>query len=106
MPAIKKRITAEYLEREQQHNEQNGRGAGDADVDMENSPSVPPPPTAPPAASPLKRKAPGAQMLKGLDGEVLVEKRKRTLPPAEQKLDTWWAARCTCIQGVVLWVQN
>ena len=86
MPAIKKRITAEYLEREQQ---QNGGGAGDADVDMENSPSVPPPPAAPPAASLLKRKAPGAQMLKGLDGEVLVEKRKRTLPPAEQKLDTW-----------------
>lgn len=88
MPAIKKRITAEYLEREQQRSEQNGRSAEDPDVDLETLPSAPPPPAAP-AASPLKRKAPGAQMLKGLDGEVLVEKRKRTLPPAEQKLDTW-----------------
>lgn len=88
MPAIKKRITAEYLEREQQRNEQNGRTAGDAGMDREKSPSASPPPVVP-AASPLKRKAPGAQMLKGLDGEVLVEKRKRTLPPAEQKLDIW-----------------
>ncbi|KAK7112630.1 hypothetical protein V1264_012060 [Littorina saxatilis] len=92
MPVIKKRITAEYLEREQQRNEQNGGSAADVEGDSENSPppAAPPPVTAAGAASPLKRKVPSGQaMLKGLDGEVLVEKRKRTLPPGELKLDAW-----------------
>ncbi|KAL8607568.1 hypothetical protein ACOMHN_003487 [Nucella lapillus] len=87
MPAIKKRITAEYLEREQQRSEQNGRGAGDQDDE-----NLPPAPAPAPlmGPSPLKRKAPaGTHLLKGLDGEVLVEKRKRTLPPAELRLDSW-----------------
>ncbi|KAK7501378.1 hypothetical protein BaRGS_00007503 [Batillaria attramentaria] len=94
MPAIKKRITAEYLaEREQQRNEENGRT--DADVEMEAEDAPVPGPPEQKTSSPLKRKAPsgggstGAHQLKWLDGEVLLEKRKRTIPPAELKLATW-----------------
>lgn len=40
---------------------------------------------------PKKRPAqtPQAHILKGLDGEVLMEKRKRFIPPAELKLADW-----------------
>lgn len=100
MPAIKKRITAEYLEREQR-NEENGGAPDNGDKKKGDNGAISPVGAsgdysgsegASDVLSPVKRKSAKPQksfILKGLDSEVLIEKRKRTLAPAEQKLDTW-----------------
>jgi hypothetical protein len=99
MPAIKKRITAAFAEAELQADQKgtaatSANGAGDAVAARKApiDPAVDESAKDAASVSPVKKKpaTPTTSMLKGLDGEVLVEKRKRTLNPAEQKLDTWW----------------
>lgn len=85
MPAIKKRITAEYLA-EQKGSEENGNADVNADLDAGDvlaSTKV-----AAPASVKKKKEKSGGELNK-LDGEILLEKRKRTIPPDELKLAAW-----------------
>lgn len=91
MPAIKKRITAEYMaEQEQQRSEENGGSGGDVEIGEEETPAA----SQGMKTSPVKRKASSgghiSAMLKGLDGEVILEKRKRTVPAADLKMSSWY----------------
>ncbi|XP_033746136.1 heterochromatin protein 1-binding protein 3-like [Pecten maximus] len=77
MPAIKlKKATQEYLAEKEREKEAKAAASLAA--------AAPPPPVEPPAApKAVKPKA------KFLEAEVLFEKRKRTIPPAELRAGTW-----------------
>lgn len=90
MPAIKKKwIKANQEVSEADSNDNNNGLAGDEDreqIDEASSVKV-----KGEGALPLKSKKRSIDpsMLRGLDGEVLQEKRKRFIPPAEAKLSEW-----------------
>ncbi|RUS75838.1 hypothetical protein EGW08_016396 [Elysia chlorotica] len=86
MPAIKKKwIKANQEVIEADTNENNDNAAGEVGVDASSKAS----PKG--NVSPVKPKKRNIDplMLRALDGEVLLEKRKRFTPPAEAKLSDW-----------------
>ncbi|OWF51861.1 heterochromatin protein 1-binding protein 3-like [Mizuhopecten yessoensis] len=79
MPAIKlKKATQEYLAEKEREKEAKAAASLAA-----AAPPPPPPVEEPPAPKAVKPKA------KFLEAEVLFEKRKRTIPPAELRAGTW-----------------
>ncbi|PVD38555.1 hypothetical protein C0Q70_01171 [Pomacea canaliculata] len=89
MPAIKKRITAEYRAEQEQRGEEHVEPDAESEAvdaaDVSTSASQ----VSVTLSSSLKRKLSGSggtpSPLRGLDGEVLLEKRRRCLPVAEDK---------------------
>ncbi|KAI8796649.1 heterochromatin protein 1-binding protein 3 isoform X1 [Biomphalaria glabrata] len=89
MPAIKKKWIKASQDGGEVPDELDGEEAV-GDEDKETAEGANTAETAVKIKKPKKRSAPTSpSLLRGLDGEVLLEKRKRFIPPAEQKLLDW-----------------
>ncbi|KAK6187973.1 hypothetical protein SNE40_005887 [Patella caerulea] len=93
MPTLKlKKATADYIAEKEREKEREREKKEDTPVKQKSRTP--------------KEKADGAGMLKGLDGEVLFEKRKRSIPPSEQVLFDWVDEHLTSKTGVHLSLQR
>ncbi|GFN79902.1 heterochromatin protein 1-binding protein 3-like [Plakobranchus ocellatus] len=91
MPAIKKKwIKANQEMKDTENADNNDEAAGDEDRELAGG-DTPAKGKSSSSSKPKKRHIDPSQggMLRGLDGEVLLEKRKRFVPPAEAKLGEW-----------------
>ncbi|XP_005106861.1 heterochromatin protein 1-binding protein 3 [Aplysia californica] len=91
MPGIKKKwIKASHNDQTARDVPDDGEDIGDEDRELGDGGANRDDALDAPVPKPRKRPAQGqGGMLKGLDGEVLLEKRKRFIPPAELKLTEW-----------------
>ncbi|CAL1539143.1 unnamed protein product [Lymnaea stagnalis] len=87
MPAIKKKWIKASQDGADAPEDNDIEPVGDEDKDATGTGES----TPTPVKKPQKRSAHSPQhLLRGLDGEVLLEKRKRFIPPAELKLSEWY----------------